>query len=54
LSSAIPKDIMLKLNEKIPERTLRFDLTKLKNLGFLENSGHANATLWFVSRSYKT
>lgn len=52
--SSSPKDIMLKLNEKIPERTLRFDLTKLKNLGLLENSGRANATLWFVSRSYKT
>ena len=51
--SLSPKDIMLKLNEKIPERTLRFDLTKLKNLGFLENSGRANATLWFVKRSYK-
>ena len=45
---------MFKLNEKIPERTLRFDLTKLKNLGFLENSGRANATLGFISRSYKT
>lgn len=48
--SLSPRDIISTLNETISERTLRFDLAKLKKMGILNNSGQANNTVWFIKK----
>lgn len=42
-----PREILEKLDENVPDRTLRKDLAALKSLGILDTFGQANATRWF-------
>jgi ATP-dependent DNA helicase RecG len=40
-------EIKEKLSEKIPDRTLRFDLGGLKKLGIITSKGHGASAAWF-------
>lgn len=43
-----PKEILSRLGETITDRTLREDLSALRNLGLLESEGQTQAAVWFV------
>ncbi len=42
------KDIIQRIKEPPAERTLRDDLAVLKKKGFIQSSGHARTTTWFI------
>jgi ATP-dependent DNA helicase RecG len=45
-----PKDILSKLEEAITDRTLRQDLSNLRNLNLLDSKGQTQAAVWFVKK----
>lgn len=45
------RDILTKLGEPIPERTLRFDLGKLRKLNIVDKQGQSNTTRWFINKN---
>ncbi|MCE3237098.1 MAG: hypothetical protein K0R24_79 [Gammaproteobacteria bacterium] len=42
------KYIIQRIKEPPAERTLRDDLAILKKKGFIQSSGHARTTTWFI------
>lgn len=42
------KDILSKLTTLIPERTLRYELSLLKDKGVVDTKGHTHSKTWFV------
>ncbi len=42
------KDIIILIKPAIPERTLRRELTKLKDLGLIDSTGETTSKLWYL------